>query len=103
MLSMTVHPSRLSLTCMSTKRTPDNLYPDEIKLNAAFGWNCTTIFQQSYGGGTTPVFHETIIPSWHPDLSTIWNGTCDTGQLTRAGLEDAIRHGKVRLVSDYIS
>lgn len=79
------------------KRTPDNLYPDENELNTASGWNCESFHQQSYSGGTAPVFHETLIPSWHPYLSTIWNGTCDAGQLTREGLDDAILHGQVSM------
>lgn len=81
----------------AAKRTPDNLYPNENELNIQAGWECTGLHQQSYGGGTAPVFHETVIPPWHPYISTIWNGTCDAGQLTQEGLEDAIRHGKVSL------
>lgn len=77
------------------QRTPDNLYPDENKLNPSDGWKCTDMIQQSYSGGTAPVFHQTTIPAWHPYLNTIWNGTCDAGQLTQEGLEDAILHGKV--------
>lgn len=80
------------------KRTPDNLYPDENSLNPFAGWDCTNILQQSYGGGTAKVYHETEIPAWHPYLKTLWNGTCDAGQLTLGGLEDAIQHGKVRLL-----
>ncbi|KAI0920703.1 hypothetical protein AcV5_010377 [Taiwanofungus camphoratus] len=75
------------------KRTPDNLYPDENELNSVI-WNCSDFFQFSYGGGSTRIFHETESPSWHPFLSQIWNGTCDEGQLTQEGLEDAIHHGK---------
>lgn len=51
-----------------------------------------------YGGGTTPVYHETFVPSWHPFLPQFWNGTCDEGQLTAAGLADAVQHGKVRVL-----
>lgn len=79
------------------KRTPDNLFPNENELNPKSGWECAGLHQQSYGGGTTPVFHETVIPPWHPYLGTIWNGTCDAGQLTQEGLEDAIHHGSVSL------
>ncbi|KIP12191.1 hypothetical protein PHLGIDRAFT_62597 [Phlebiopsis gigantea 11061_1 CR5-6] len=76
------------------KRTPDNLYPEENSLNA-IPWDCTDFEQFSYGGpGAAQVFHNTDIPAWHPFLSTIWNGTCDEGQLTRGGLEDAVTHGK---------
>ncbi|TFY63637.1 hypothetical protein EVJ58_g3134 [Rhodofomes roseus] len=46
------------------------------------------------GGGTTHIFHETYSPPWHPFLVQIWNGTCDEGQLTYEGLQDAISHGK---------
>ncbi|KAH9927379.1 phosphoglycerate mutase-like protein [Amylocystis lapponica] len=75
------------------KRTPDNLYPEENALNAV-AWNCSAMHQYSYGGGTGRVFHETYTPAWHPFLSEIWNGTCDEGQLTQEGLEDAVLHGK---------
>ncbi|KAF9233181.1 phosphoglycerate mutase-like protein [Melanogaster broomeanus] len=76
------------------KRTPDNLYPDERTLNSASGWNCEDFLQQDYGAGTAQVYHETTIPEWHPFASQIWSGTCDAGQLTRGGLEDAIKHGQ---------
>ncbi|KAI0743062.1 phosphoglycerate mutase-like protein [Daedaleopsis nitida] len=76
------------------KRSPDNLYLQENELNA-IPWDCADFTQFSYGGsGSAQVFHETTSPSWHPFLSQIWNGTCDQGQLTRGGLDDAIRHGK---------
>lgn len=75
------------------KRTPDNLYPDENELNA-IPWNCSDFLQFSYGGGTTAIYHETISPPWHPFLSQIWNGTCDQGQVTQEGLDDAVRHGE---------
>ncbi|KAI0698791.1 phosphoglycerate mutase-like protein [Earliella scabrosa] len=76
------------------KRTPDNLYPQENELNGV-PWDCADFPQFSYGGGgSAHVFHETTSPSWHPFLSQIWNGTCDQGQLTKGGLDDAIRHGK---------
>lgn len=81
---------------ITVERTPDNLYPDENELNSVI-WNCSDFFQFSYGGGSTRIFHETESPSWHPFLSQIWNGTCDEGQLTQEGLEDAIHHGKVRV------
>ncbi|EIW56337.1 phosphoglycerate mutase-like protein [Trametes versicolor FP-101664 SS1] len=75
------------------KRTPDNLYPSENELNSA-PWECADFLEFSYGGGGAHVFHETVSPPWHPFLSQIWNGTCDEGQLTKGGLEDAIRHGQ---------
>ncbi|KAH9851200.1 phosphoglycerate mutase-like protein [Lenzites betulinus] len=75
------------------KRTPDNLYPKENELNAV-PWECADFMQYSYGGGGAHIFHETVSPPWHPFLSQIWNGTCDEGQLTKGGLEDAIRHGQ---------
>ncbi|EKM52252.1 uncharacterized protein PHACADRAFT_176271 [Phanerochaete carnosa HHB-10118-sp] len=75
------------------KRTPDNLYPQENVLNTP--WDCSDFEQFNYGGpNAAQVFHKTDIPPWHPFLSTIWNGTCDEGQLTRGGLEDAIEHGQ---------
>ncbi|KAF7979741.1 hypothetical protein HWV62_41116 [Athelia sp. TMB] len=84
------------------KRTPDNLYPDENSLNPFAGWDCTDIKLQSYAGRTSQVYVETDIPTWHPYLQTIWNGTCDAGQLTAGGLQDAIQHGKIdSLVPNY--
>ncbi|KII94408.1 hypothetical protein PLICRDRAFT_101602 [Plicaturopsis crispa FD-325 SS-3] len=76
------------------KRTPDNLLPNENEFNPSTGWNCAVFKQFSYGGGATDVFHETYIPASHPFLYSIWNGTCDAGQLTQQGLEDSIKHGK---------
>ncbi|EGN94817.1 hypothetical protein SERLA73DRAFT_187884 [Serpula lacrymans var. lacrymans S7.3] len=76
------------------KRTPDNLYPNERDLDASVTWECKHLAAHSYIGGTARIFHETIIPDWHPFAVEIWNGTCDSGQLTREGLEDAIKHGK---------
>lgn len=66
-------------------------------LNPPSGWDCSDFIQENYGGGTAMVFHETQIESWHPFISQIWNGTCDEGQLTAAGLADAVQHGKVRV------
>lgn len=80
----------------SIQRTPDNLYPDERFFNPISGWNCDDLIPQDYAGGTAPVYHETIIPECHPFASQIWPGTCDAGQLTREGLEDAVKHGQVR-------
>jgi hypothetical protein len=77
------------------KRTPDNLFPFENSLNPASGWDCGDFLQESYGGGTRQINRRTIIPSWHPYLSSIWNGTCDAGQLTQEGLIDSVNHGKV--------
>ncbi|KAF8320479.1 phosphoglycerate mutase-like protein [Clavulina sp. PMI_390] len=76
------------------KRTPDNLYPTENSLNPLAGWNCTNFLQNNYGGHTAPINHQITIPEWHPFLPRIWNGSCDAGQLTAEGLEDAIQHGK---------
>ncbi|KAJ3529634.1 hypothetical protein NM688_g7829 [Phlebia brevispora] len=77
------------------KRTPDNLYPVESPLNPPAGWDCLD-FQQFNAGGPdgADVFHETEIPPWHPFLSQIWNGSCDEGQLTRGGFNDAQKHGQ---------
>ncbi|KAI0683289.1 phosphoglycerate mutase-like protein [Cytidiella melzeri] len=75
------------------KRTPDNLYPQENMLNTP--WDCSDFEQFNNGGpGGSQVFHKTEVPSWHPFLSTFWNGTCDEGQLTRGGLDDAVKHGQ---------
>jgi hypothetical protein len=53
--------------------------------------------QYIYGGGSgAQVFKETVIPSWHPFNGSIWSGSCDSGQLTKGGLDDAVQHGKVR-------
>ncbi|KAG6372592.1 phosphoglycerate mutase-like protein [Boletus reticuloceps] len=76
------------------KRTPDNLYPNERPLNPISGWNCDDFIQLDYAAGTAPVYHKAIIPEWHPFASQIWPGTCDAGQLTREGLDDAIKHGQ---------
>jgi 2-phosphoxylose phosphatase len=86
-----------SLTC--PKRTPDNLFPSEKALNPPSGWNCSDFIQEIYGGGTRPINRQTIVPSWHPYSSTIWSGTCDSGQLTQQGLDDAVQHGKVAFIS----
>lgn len=85
---------------MNVQRTPDNLYPNENALNPAEGWDCTDFLQFNYGGGgpSAHVYHETYTPPEHPFISQIWNGTCDAGQLTRGGLEDAVKHGKVNEV-----
>lgn len=82
------------------KRTPDNAYPDENMLNPATGWTCTDFLQSNFGSlakntaENAQIYHQTVIEPSHPFLSQIWNGSCDVGQLTAAGLEDAITHGK---------
>lgn len=59
-------------------------------------WDCSDFEQFNSGGPTgARVFHKTEVPDWHPFLSTFWNGTCDEGQLTREGLDDAVQHGQV--------
>jgi hypothetical protein len=45
--------------------------------------------------GSAGVYHETDVPAEHPFRSLIWNGTCNSGQLTRGGLDDSVQHGKV--------
>src|ERR1700722_4904304 len=77
------------------KRTPDNLFPSENSLSPATEWDCSNFIQEIYGGGTRQIHRRTIIPTWHPYLSTIWNGTCDAGQLTQEGLLDSVSHGRV--------
>jgi hypothetical protein len=77
------------------ERTPDNLFPSENTFNPRKGWDCSDFIQQIYSGGAAQVFRETIIPSWHPYKISIWNGSCDSGQLTREGFEDSIKHGRV--------
>ncbi|TCD60758.1 hypothetical protein EIP91_009551 [Steccherinum ochraceum] len=75
------------------KRTPDNLYPKENSINTQ-AWNCTDFQEFAHGGpGGAAVFHTTFTPPWHPFISLMWNGTCDEGQLTREGFEDATKHG----------
>ncbi|KIN93474.1 hypothetical protein M404DRAFT_171145 [Pisolithus tinctorius Marx 270] len=76
------------------KRTPDNLYLSERTLNPITGWDCSSIIPQSYAGGTAQIFTETSTPFLHPFADRIWAGTCDSGQLTREGLDDAIKHGR---------
>lgn len=78
------------------KRTPDNLYPNENSLNPADGWDCTNFLQANFALNTIPINHQTQTPQWHPFASRIWNGSCDSGQLTAGGLKDAIQHGKVQ-------
>ncbi|KAI0054788.1 phosphoglycerate mutase-like protein, partial [Artomyces pyxidatus] len=58
------------------------------------GWDCTNFLQFNYGGGGAQVYHNTLTPPTHPFRSQMWNGTCDEGQLTAGGLQDAIAHGK---------
>ena len=92
---------RIYLACcvlrVVIQRTPDNLYPQENIVNGPVAWDCSNFDEFSYGGpGAASVFHTTETPSWHPFISQIWNGTCDEGQLTREGLEDAKQHGRVR-------
>ncbi|KAL5520558.1 hypothetical protein ACEPAG_9782 [Sanghuangporus baumii] len=76
------------------KRTPDNLYPNEAELNPASGWDCSNLRLFDYAQGGAQVIHETDVPSWHPFLARLWNGTCDQGQLTADGFADAIKHGQ---------
>ncbi|SPO38695.1 related to acid phosphatase [Pseudozyma flocculosa] len=83
------------------KRTPDNTYPNERAYNPT-AWECDDFKQVSYGIGTGnasrlrthSVYHQVETPSWHPLASLIWEGSCDKGQLTSAGLQDSIQHGK---------
>ncbi|KAF7424379.1 hypothetical protein PC9H_009686 [Pleurotus ostreatus] len=76
------------------KRTPDNLYPQESQLNPPSGWDCTDFHQLMFPQGGGQVDRQTSNPTWHPFARKIWNGTCDQGQLTRQGFEDAIKHGR---------
>ncbi|KAH0835629.1 phosphoglycerate mutase-like protein [Lanmaoa asiatica] len=84
----------LNVVIRHHKRTPDNIYPDEQSLNPISGWNCDDFIQQDYAAGTASVYHKTVTPECHPFASKIWRGTCDAGQLTREGLEDAVKHGQ---------
>ncbi|KAI6006206.1 phosphoglycerate mutase-like protein [Pisolithus orientalis] len=52
------------------------------------------VIPQSYAGGTAQIFTETSIPFLHPFADCIWAGTCNSGQLTREGLDDATKHGR---------
>jgi len=77
------------------KRTPDNLYPDENAHNPPSGWDCTDFEPFNYGGPNgVQAQHQITNPPDHPFASLMWNGTCDEGQLTRAGFEDARKHGE---------
>ncbi|KAI5999955.1 phosphoglycerate mutase-like protein [Pisolithus albus] len=76
------------------KRTPDNLYPSERTVDSTTEWDCSSIIPQSYAGGTAQIFTQTSTPLLHPFADRIWAGTCDSGQLTREGLDDAIKHGQ---------
>ncbi|KAL0960733.1 hypothetical protein HGRIS_005757 [Hohenbuehelia grisea] len=84
----------LNVVMRHHKRTPDNLYPRENELNPPAGWDCTDLHQMLYAGGAGQIDRQTFAPTWHPFARTFWNGTCDGGQLTRGGLEDAIKHGR---------
>ena len=88
-------PPELSTETIAGQRTPDNLFPSEQSLNPPAGWDCHDFIQQIYARGAAQISRQTVIPSWHPYASRIWSGTCDAGQLTRQGLDDSIRHGKV--------
>jgi hypothetical protein len=90
---MTLNPEFLQ-----QQRTPDNLYPNENALNSE-SWDCTNFLQYNYALGGAHILHETNIPAWHPFLRGFWNGTCDQGQLTAGGLDDAIKHGRVSLTN----
>ncbi|PWY97721.1 phosphoglycerate mutase-like protein [Testicularia cyperi] len=84
------------------KRTPDNIYPNEIVFNPPSGWDCNDYRQISYGVGAAGasdlhaygIYRKIENPSWHPLTSILWNGTCDQGMLTAEGLRDSIQHGK---------
>ncbi|VDB88336.1 unnamed protein product [Peniophora sp. CBMAI 1063] len=85
----------LNLMMRHHKRTPDNLYPDEENFNPSSGWDCSDFMPFNYGGpGGTRVQHQVTNPADHPFASLMWRGTCDEGQLTRAGFEDARKHGE---------
>lgn len=77
-------------------------------LNPPAGWICTDFLQSNYGSlakntaENAQIYHQTVIEASHPFLSQIWNGSCDEGQLTAAGLEDAIVHGKVWVYLSHI-
>ncbi|KIM51609.1 hypothetical protein SCLCIDRAFT_142949 [Scleroderma citrinum Foug A] len=75
------------------KRTPDNLYPSEHTLNPPSGWNCSDP-TYAYAAGTARIFAEVNVPTNHPFGGRVWAGTCDAGQMTSGGVEDAIRHGR---------
>ncbi|KAG6330872.1 hypothetical protein ID866_8217 [Astraeus odoratus] len=97
------HPSDSSVTSLAFvvmimrhhKRTPDNLYPSEGSLNPHGGWDCSDVWTHSYAGPEVPyVYTQTSTLADHPFAERMWAGTCDAGQMTRAGLEDAVRHGQ---------
>jgi hypothetical protein len=49
----------------------------------------------SYGGPRGALLQRTITNApQHPFARLLWNGTCDEGQLTRGGFEDARAHGE---------
>jgi hypothetical protein len=57
---------------------------------------CSDALQFTHDFGGAAIAHDATTPPDHPFASTIWNGSCDAGQLTPGGLLDASRHGKVR-------
>ncbi|KIJ61793.1 hypothetical protein HYDPIDRAFT_31116 [Hydnomerulius pinastri MD-312] len=102
-LDITSSPLAHSLVGPSTEthpqRTPDNLYPNERLLNPApvrrlpprgsRRRNCTGP-SRHHKHGLVPLAEQ------------IWTWSCDAGQLTSRGLEDAMKHGQIdALVPNY--
>ncbi|CAO1620168.1 unnamed protein product [Parajaminaea phylloscopi] len=83
------------------KRTPDNLVPrDEKSFNPPGGWDCSDLDVWTYASTEPPhgraakINTQTSIPSENPLAARMWQGNCSSGQLTRAGLMDALQHGR---------
>ncbi|CAO1615853.1 unnamed protein product [Sympodiomycopsis kandeliae] len=78
------------------KRTPDNLVPNggEAMFNPPSGWDCSEFDIYDYISGGAHVSTFTANPDWNPFNSSIWNGSCDQGQLTPSGFQDAVDHGR---------
>ncbi|GAA98983.1 uncharacterized protein L969DRAFT_104438 [Mixia osmundae IAM 14324] len=78
------------------RRTPDNLLPREATFNET--WSCediATTYAAAVAGYDGPRVHTHIAtPARHPFKNSILPGTCDQGQLTAAGLRDAVQHGR---------
>ncbi|KAI0264145.1 phosphoglycerate mutase-like protein [Gloeopeniophorella convolvens] len=84
----------LSVLMRHHKRAPVALVPDERSINVGIGWDCTCAKQFTYGGGGARLYHTVRTPPNHPFAQQIWPGTCEEGQLTAGGFNDAREHGK---------
>jgi len=76
------------------KRTPVVLAPNELEINDGKKWDCSDVQQFTYYGGGARLSNGVVIPPGHPFAQEIWAGSCEVGQLTFGGFNDAKAHGK---------